>query len=163
MSAGLRLLVMRHGPAEAAGPAGDAARALSVEGRERMRLGLAALARILPAPRRIYTSPLVRARQTAELLAAAFDADSPVVTPLLAPGFDRARLIGELARAALEPLAIVGHEPDLSGFVASALGASGSVEFDKGSACLLEMLDAHRAVLRALYPLEAMTRLARPG
>lgn len=163
MTAGLRLLVMRHGPAEAAGPAGDAGRALSVEGRERMRLGLAALARILPAPRRIYTSPLLRARQTAELLAAAFDADSPVVTPLLAPGFDRRRLLDELARAALAPLAIVAHEPDVSGLVAWALGTSGGVEFDKGSACLLEIRDAHRAVLHALYPLEAMTRLARSG
>ena len=157
----IRLLVMRHGPAEPCGAGGDAARRLSPDGRERTRLATAALARILPVPGRIYTSPLPRARETAELLAAAFGTNAPVVTPLLAPGFERARIANELARAGIEPLAIVGHEPDLSAFVGWLIGGGARIRLGKGAACLLEFTPPDKATLWALHPLDAFAHLPR--
>ncbi|MGH8427128.1 MAG: SixA phosphatase family protein [Gammaproteobacteria bacterium] len=155
----MRLLVMRHGPAEPCGAEGDAARRLSPDGREHTRVAAAALARILPAPKRIYTSPLLRARETAELLAAAFGMDAPVATPLLAPGFERKRIANELARANVEPLAIVGHEPDLSAFVGWLIGGGARIRLGKGAACLLEFAPPDNATLWALYPLDAFAHL----
>jgi phosphohistidine phosphatase len=162
MHSGPHVLVMRHGPAEPAGHGKDADRRLTAEGRKRTRRAAAALAVIAPIPARIYTSPLVRARETAEILAAATGAASPLVTPLLAPGFARANLVRELVHARIEPLAIVGHEPDLSGFVGWLLGGRHEVrlKFGKGSACLVRFAEPGEAELLALYPLDALTRLA---
>ncbi|MGH8225304.1 MAG: SixA phosphatase family protein [Gammaproteobacteria bacterium] len=152
------LLVMRHGPAESSAPAGDAARRLSAVGRERTRLAANALARMLPAPACIYTSPLARARETAELLAAAFGTATPLATPLLAPGFNRSRLADELARSEAPSFAIVGHEPDLSEFVGWLIGGSAGarVKFGKGSAGLIDLARPGAAVLHALYPLDSL-------
>ena len=158
---GPQLLVMRHGPAEAPGHHGDADRRLTPVGRRLTDTACGALARVVPKPARIYTSPLARARETADLLATAMGADAPVVTPSLAPGFDRVTLGRELAAARLQPLAMVGHEPDLSAFVGWLLGGEWAplVEFDKGTACLTELARPGTARLLALYPLDAMANL----
>lgn len=155
-----RLLVMRHGPAEAlvSHHGSDAERRLTGDGHERMARACEALALILPPPDRIYTSPYERARETAELLAAAFEGPEPIVTPLLKPGFEReqlARMIAETGGTA----AIIAHEPDLSEFLGWLSGAR--VAMDKGTACLTELAAPGTAQLFALYPLDALTAL--PG
>jgi phosphohistidine phosphatase len=155
---GPTLLVMRHGPAEAPGLGGDAARSLSATGRARVRQAALALADLLPSPQRIYASPLVRARETAELLAWRFGVAEIDVTPLLAPGVSFVPLVNELARTRAGLVAMIGHEPDLSGFVGwqLGLGPRARVEIGKGCACLLELARPGEAVLRALYPLETL-------
>ncbi len=154
---------MRHGPAEALGPfhVDDTKRRLTIEGRRRTRDACAVLARVAPKPARVYTSPLIRARETAGLLADATGAGEPVVTPLLAPGFDRLRLAQELVASRLQPLAVVGHEPDLSSLVGWLLGGDTppSVVFGKGTVCLTELTTPGRARLLAFYPLDALVRL----
>lgn len=162
MHLGPQLLVLRHGPAEPAGHGTDAARRLSAEGRRLTRSATGALARIVSQPERIYTSPLVRARETAEILAAAVGAAPPIATPLLAPGFQRRELARELARCGLERFAIVGHEPDLSGFIGWLLGGrhEARVKLGKGAACLLDFAPAGEAQLLALYPLDTLVHLA---
>ncbi len=65
------LLLVRHAVAEDAHPLGDEARALTAEGRAAFRAHARKLARLTPMTG-IVTSPLVRAVQTAELLAEAF-------------------------------------------------------------------------------------------
>lgn len=151
---------MRHGPAESASSEGDAARRLSPSGRKRTRQAAHALARILPAPERIYTSPLIRARETAEILAKAFHAAPPLATPLLAPGFDRSSLAEELERAGAASLAVVGHEPDLSSFVGWLIGGEGDagIKLGKGAACLIALERPGAAVLHALYPLDSLAK-----
>lgn len=156
--AGTRLLVMRHGPAEALGlgHAGDADRRLTPAGRERTEQACAVLAHLLPEIGRIYTSPYLRARETADLLASALSLATPEATPLLAPGFDRQALTRMLAEGDGRPVAIVGHEPDLSGFVAWMSGAR--VVMDKGTACLIELGQPGAAQLHALYQQEALLK-----
>lgn len=156
---GFRLLVMRHGPAEALGAehGSDAERRLTPEGHARTAQACAVLARFLPPLERIYTSPYLRAFETAELLAEALEVPAPTVTPLLAPGFEPARLTRSLAEDGSSGVAIVAHEPDLSGFIAWLSGAR--VEMDKGTACLTELAAPGTAQLYAIYPLPALNAL----
>jgi phosphohistidine phosphatase len=112
--------LVRHAKAEEASKGGDAARRLTADGRRRFE----ALARAL-APRlgvaRILTSPLVRARETAEVLAAVTGA--PVEEePALASGRSSAGEVLALAHAAGNGVALVGHNPELAEAIALAAG-----------------------------------------
>ncbi len=76
-------------------------------------------------PTHVWSSPLVRAVQTAELLVTGMDAGVPVeVVPMLAPDGVAREIV-----AALRPLdpeshvVLVGHEPSLSGIGALLVGA----------------------------------------
>lgn len=153
---GTRILVMRHGPAEALGlgHSGDADRRLTPAGRKRTEQACAVLAQLLPEMGRVYTSPYLRARETADLLAAALSVANAEATPLLAPGFDRMALARMLAEGDGQPVAVVGHEPDLSSFIAWMSGAR--VVMDKGTACLIELAQPGAAHLYALYQQEAL-------
>lgn len=156
----MRLLLLRHGIAEDLGPATghrDEPRALTDEGRERMRAqarGMAALGVTVDA---VVSSPLVRCRQTAAIVAAALGA--PVTEdPRLRPGarLDQVEdvLIDHPAAAGL---LLCGHQPDLSLIVAELTGGA-QVEFRKGSLAALDMDHARPGdgLLRALYPPAAL-------
>jgi phosphohistidine phosphatase len=132
----MELLVIRHAKAEDHGhPGGDGERALVAKGFEQSaRLGRF-LKRIDRRPDVVLTSPLVRARQTAETLCEAAEMPGPVVQGWLACGMDPEMAIRELvAFSDFERVAIVGHEPDLSSLIEWLLGCSGSsVEVKKAS------------------------------
>ena len=75
-------------------------------------------------PDRILTSPLNRARQTAEIVAKALGAE-PVVQDWLACGMRLETLLKELsAQGKVESLLVVGHEPDFSSVISELIGAS---------------------------------------
>ncbi|QJE98208.1 phosphohistidine phosphatase SixA [Luteolibacter luteus] len=132
----MELLIIRHAKAEDHGhPGGDGARALVAKGLEQSeRLGRF-LKRIDRRPDVVLTSPLVRARQTAETMCQAAEMPGPVVQGWLACGMDPEAAIRELvAFSDFERVAIVGHEPDLSSLIEWLLGCSGSsVEVKKAS------------------------------
>jgi phosphohistidine phosphatase len=89
----------------------------------------------------IFTSPLVRTKQTAELLAAALD-PKPTVKPLdaLAPGHTASAVMTQLAKLAKRRrIALVGHEPDLGELAAYLLGAQRAVPFKKGGICRIDV------------------------
>lgn len=138
----MELLVIRHAKAEEHGhPRGDAARALVAKGEAQAdRIGRF-LRRTKRLPGLTLTSPLVRARQTADRLCASAGLPSPMVQPWLASGMDPETAVRELgAFAAFERVAIVGHEPDLSALVESLLGADGgAVEVKKASVTGLDL------------------------
>jgi phosphohistidine phosphatase len=131
----MELLVIRHAKAENGHPGGDSERALVARGFEQsVKLGRF-LKRIERRPDVVLTSPLVRARQTAETLCEAAEMPGPVVQGWLACGMDPEMAIRELvAFSDFERVAIVGHEPDLSSLIEWLLGCSGSsVEVKKAS------------------------------
>jgi phosphohistidine phosphatase len=120
----MRIFIMRHGPAEEAGPASsdDRARPLSMAGRKdtrRAARGLYVLG-IAKEIRAILTSPLLRARETAEIVARELDLERSLrETETLAPGFSRKALGREVEEAAEGAGAlVVGHEPDMGELVA---------------------------------------------
>jgi phosphohistidine phosphatase len=152
----VKLYVMRHGPAEDQSASGaDEERALTPPGRERVRSVAKTLAAIEEAPLWIVSSPLVRALQTAEIVAAATKltdrAGNVEARRELAPGGDAQGLIQELLAAERKRCMVVGHEPDLSGLVAALVGEPLLVAMDKamvvglavkpGSAALRFVLD----------------------
>lgn len=132
----MELLVIRHAKAEDHGhPGGDGERALVAKGFEQSaRLGRF-LKRIDRRPDVVLTSPLVRARQTAETMCQAAEMPGPVMQGWLACGMDPEMAIRELvAFSDFDRVAIVGHEPDLSSLIEWLLGCSGSsVEVKKAS------------------------------
>lgn len=130
------ILFVRHAKAEDEHPAGDEARGLTAEGREEFR----AHARLLAAKTKlvgVVTSPLVRAVQTAEILAEACRLDTVQVRAELAFEKASARAIEEVARAAGPGWALVGHNPSLAEALAFVLGLSGEPRFRKGAAAAL--------------------------
>ena len=133
----MKLYVMRHGPAEDSSPTGrDGDRALTPDGRDRTRSVARALLAEGEAPLTIISSPLVRALQTAEIVAAVSDLERRVrvakdaggapgaveIRREMAPGGDALGLVLELARSGRKRAMVVGHEPDLSMLVARLAG-----------------------------------------
>lgn len=162
---------MRHAIAEEAGPGAsaraDAARRLTREGRRRMRLGAAGLRVLVPGVDVLASSPLVRAVQTAALVAGALGVDRRelLVLPTLAPGArSRALLPWLAAQAPGTRAALVGHEPHLARLAAlllhrSARGGGRIFALRKGGACLLDLAEPVRpgsATLRWLATARAL-------
>lgn len=110
----ITLDLVRHGPAYPASPTGDAGRALSAEGRRLIERLAARLEREAWNPVPGYVSPLLRARETAEILAGAVTGGLPlIVLPELHPDGSAARLFAVLSPL-LEPdshVVLVGHQP----------------------------------------------------
>jgi phosphohistidine phosphatase len=118
----------------------DSARPLSKEGIEQARQAAAAVAALQPGIQLIISSPLLRARQTAELFSAAQKPRAELrEDERLAPGFGRDEL-AELVRenAGLASLMLVGHEPDFSLTIAACIGG-GRVECKKGGVARVEI------------------------
>ena len=138
------LLIIRHAIAEAAGgpdTAGDALRPLSARGRAKMRRAARGLERLVPELDVLATSPLLRARQTADIVAEDLEGfPSPVVLGALAPEGSWEDLLAWLGGQ--EPgarVAWVGHEPSLSTAASRLLcGLDRSfLRFKKGGAALI--------------------------
>lgn len=116
----VRFYLVRHARAESKDAGDDASRRLTAEGRERFAAQARAAAPRL-ALSRIATSPLARARETADLLAAATGA--PVAEEYaLASGASSGREILDLGRRLGAGAALVGHNPELADAVALAAG-----------------------------------------
>ncbi len=132
------LYFLRHGKAEPQ-HGDDAGRHLTRAGTEALRRAAVLWRRLNLRPQVILTSPLVRARETAELLRAGVESrHEPVVDPRLAPGagwadFAQAMAAHPDARRVL----FVGHQPDLGSAVELLTGAS-SVRLRPGSLACVE-------------------------
>jgi phosphohistidine phosphatase len=141
----VKLYVMRHGSAEDRSESGvDGDRALTSAGRERVRAVGKLLLDSNEEPMHIVTSPLVRAVQTAEIVALVTrlgDRDGALeVRRDLAPGGDPLRLVHQLASEGKKRVLLAGHEPDCSGLVTALLGAFGR-SFDKAMVVGLHIPD----------------------
>jgi phosphohistidine phosphatase len=127
----MRIYFLRHGLAEDRSPKKpDAERVLTKEGIRKIELSVKKFAALDIHPSAIYTSPLVRAYQTAEIVAK--NLKCPLYTrELLAPGFDPDKLQKLLEDFTEDELMVVGHEPDFSYTVSKVIGG-GSIIMKKG-------------------------------
>ena len=118
---------MRHGPAEDHADSGmDSDRALTASGRDRVRGVAKLLLELDEQPLQVVTSPLVRAVQTAEIIALVTklgdrEGNVQVRRELSPGGGGGAGLVATLASAGSKRVMLVGHEPDLSELTASLL------------------------------------------
>jgi phosphohistidine phosphatase len=119
----------------------DSKRPLTGQGMSRFRKAVRGLVEMGVEVDLILTSPYVRARQTADILAEELRGHPPVVeTAALVPGAAHADLLGELANHAKRPaLVLVGHEPGLGTAAARLVGAKGAFEFKKGGVCRIDV------------------------
>jgi len=114
----MRLYLCRHAKAGPGEP--DAARELAAEGHEQARVLGELLAARDDAPALVLSSPLVRARQTAEAIAKATGAPLRI-EQRLAPGATAAALLAALSGEP-GPVATVGHQPDCSEIAVALTG-----------------------------------------
>ena len=125
-----QLWLLRHGDAEPHGARHDAERRLTAKGEKQARMAGEALARLGLEFAAVYTSPRVRARDTAHLAAEALKAD-PVIHQPLSAGFDADEARALLAAAGDGArVLLVGHEPDFSQTVHDLTGAR--IDLKKG-------------------------------
>ena len=137
------LYLVRHGVAAERGDdwPDDTKRPLTTTGVSRFREVVDGLVWFGVGLDEIYSSPLVRARQTADLLSAGIGERPPVrILDELTPGHDVARVLAELGkRVKRRRVALVGHEPDLGELAAALLGAQRALPFRKGGVCRIDV------------------------
>jgi phosphohistidine phosphatase len=142
------IYLMRHGPAvpfEANPELPDGKRQLTPEGRKKTRLAARGLNRLGLDIDVVLTSPLVRAKETAELVVSelSLPPDELRETGNLAPGGDAETLLRELAQIGhASSFLLVGHEPDISHLTARLLvNGRGNLDliFKKAAVCCVEV------------------------
>lgn len=145
----MELYVIRHAIAQQLGVENDFAdekRALTSEGRERMREAARGLRKLGAEFDLILTSPLVRAVETAEIIAATQGLSKKDVeqTDNLSPDASTDGLFAEIKRhPGAESIALVGHQPDLGEIISKIVqGNSGlAIELKKGSVCCINVTE----------------------
>lgn len=122
------LYIIRHAEAQPLGEGGihdDAERPLTAAGKAQCGPLASALQRQGVRLERIVTSPLLRARQTADGLLKHMNAPAAMLHTCdhLAPGGKRRKLTRFLRGLGVPSIAIVGHRPDLNLYTSWLLGS----------------------------------------
>jgi phosphohistidine phosphatase len=139
----MKLYIVRHAWAGERGDPrypDDRLRPLTEEGRKRFASVVKKLVERGFKPRLIATSPLVRCLQTAEVIAELTPGRPRVIErDELAPDSRLEPLLKWTASQEEQPVAWVGHAPDVCQLAAALIGdASASIRFAKGGACAIE-------------------------
>jgi phosphohistidine phosphatase len=155
-----QLWLLRHGEAEPHDARPDADRRLTDRGREQSRVAGCALAALKVHVHLAFTSPKVRARDTAVLACEALGVE-PIDHAALFAGFDVADALALLAAGGPDQrVLVVGHEPDFSQVVYDLTG--GRVDLKKGGIAAVRM-DGTRGELIALLRPRELERICAGG
>ena len=147
----MRLYFLRHGEADWPDwQQSDDKRPLTDRGRKEMAKIANFLEKLDLELDQIVTSPLPRAKQTAEVVANRFKL-KPSSDPMLQPGFGAADLGQLLRKFPGENVMIVGHEPDFTMVISNLTGAS--LKLSKAGIALVELEEnKKRGRLLWLFP-----------
>lgn len=129
------IVLLRHGIAEeASADQKDEERGLTKEGHARMKEIARGLERVLPKAQVIYTSPLLRAVQTALWVSKGYKSRVTInTTDALAPGASAKDFRAFMDSVAERRVIIVGHEPNLTRAMAALTAvADAKLELKKG-------------------------------
>jgi phosphohistidine phosphatase len=132
----MNLYLIRHGDAEKiALSKSDFERELTSKGRELTKKSAEAWKKIIKSFDVIASSPLIRAVQTAEIVADVFDHPEKIITDKkITAGTRPEELIDFIRSINVDNIAVVGHEPDMSNYVSAFTSSSGMfLEFKKGT------------------------------
>ena len=166
----MQVLVMRHGIAveREDWQQDDALRPLSEPGEEKTRRVARGLKRLRPRVKRIASSPLLRARQTAsiareELEVAAEVEVWPELALLAEEDADLEPLRTRIQGAASACILLVGHEPGCSRLLSLLLcGDADAIEFSwKKAGVAWLQVEAEDAILRDFLAPKTLRNLAR--
>src|SRR6185437_4989308 len=123
------LLIVRHAIAferDAKRWPDDLMRPLTSEGTTRARQAAKGLKRLVDRPQRVLTSPLTRAKQTAEILTQFAGWPRALDCPALSPEEPPEAALEALRSQPQKLIAVVGHEPGLGRLIAA--GVPGAVQ-----------------------------------
>jgi phosphohistidine phosphatase len=142
----MELYLLRHGIAVERGTRGfedDFSRPLTPKGRRQLRKTAGAFKKLGRKFDLILSSPLLRAKQTAEIVATELHLRKRLrYSNALAPGGLASILLRQLNRAKPAPkkILLVGHEPDLSRLISLLVNGRLQLQLDfkKGALCKLE-------------------------
>lgn len=138
----LELYLVRHGVAADRGDEypDDSMRPLTREGVTRLRKEAQALETLGVGFDHIITSPLVRTKQTADVLAQHMSSQPSVSTSdSLAPAGTPAAVLHELGKHMRKGrIALVGHEPNIGELAARLIGSRVPLDFKKGAVCRID-------------------------
>ena len=150
-----QLWLLRHGEAVPHDSKPDPEREVTARGERQALAAGSALARLGVELDACYTSPRLRARQTAELACQALGVE-PIVERSVDSGFDHDDAIALLrAHGDDARVLVVGHEPDFSQIVYDLTGAS--VDFKKGGVAAVRESGGKGELLVLLRPRELET------
>ena len=140
----MRVVLFRHGPAGERDPAkwpDDAQRPLTAKGEQRTAAAAAGLRRLRPDVRHVFTSPLLRALQTTQIVARVLALHGPVETwEELSGGVPLREVVARLSQVPpSSTIVLVGHEPDLGALAAWMVGAHEPFVMKKGGVCRIEV------------------------
>jgi phosphohistidine phosphatase len=151
-----QLWLLRHGEAEPHDARPDADRHLTDRGREQSRIAGCALAALKIQIHLAFTSPKVRARDTAVLACEPLGVE-PIDHAALFAGFDVSDALELLGAAGPDQrVLVVGHEPDFSQVVHDLTGAR--IDLKKGGIAAVR-LDGTRGELIALLRPRELERI----
>ena len=131
----------------------DGARPLSPAGIRRARKAAAGLKKFSKAPDRVLTSPLVRARQTAQILTDVAGWPQAVEAAELAPQQPALAVLTLLGKDRSKLVAVVGHQPGLGALLTACLlgnGAALPIEMKKNAVACVSFAGSPRAGRAAL-------------
>jgi phosphohistidine phosphatase len=137
----MEIYILRHGIAVERGTPGykkDSDRPLTEEGEEKTRqIAKAMLAMDLKFDL-ILSSPYLRAKQTAQIVATELDEDV-TFTDFLVPNGNPLELVREINDEKPQRVLLVGHEPDLSQLISILMtgDSEAAIELKKGGLCKL--------------------------
>lgn len=138
----LELYLIRHGVAAERSDEypDDSKRPLTSGGISRLRKEAKALDEMEIGFDHIITSPLARARQTADVFAELLKSKPSLSqSDALAPAGTPAGVMQELAKYLRKGrIALVGHEPNMGELAARLIGARTPLEFKKGAICRID-------------------------
>lgn len=152
---------MRHGPAEDVADTGrDFDRVLTASGRARVLRVAEVLLADGDAPTMLQTSPLLRTKETAALVASACKLPDATIAERLAPGHDARAFVDRVVAAAGpdDRIMLVGHEPDMSELTDHVLRGDGRGDsasfggFEKAMVVIFEIRADRRTRLRTIDP-----------
>jgi phosphohistidine phosphatase len=147
-----QLWLLRHGEAVPHESKPDAERELTARGERQAAAAGAALARLGIEFDAIYTSPKVRAADTAKLAAESLNVE-PEVEDVLADGFDAGDALELLGRHDADArVLVVGHNPSFPQVVHDLTG--GRVDFKKGGVAAIRVEGRRGEVIVLLRPRE---------
>ncbi len=147
----MELLIIRHAIARERDRQrwrDDGARPLSPEGQKLSRKAAAGLKQFGKAPDRLLTSPLLRARQTAQILTEVAGWPHAQEAAELLPEEAAPALLARLGKERGKRVAIVGHQPALGAFLAVCLlgeDAAVPIELKKNAVACVSFAGAPRA------------------
>ncbi len=147
----MELVFLRHGLAvdQEEWKGDEADRPLTAEGADRTREVVRGLRTLKVRPDVILSSPLLRARETAEIAKKGLITDAKVeLAEELAPAASPDRIIARLADLADKPVVLcVGHEPHISTTISAMVSGKTAASFEvkKAGACCIRFTGAPKA------------------